>query len=125
MILFSFTVYAFLNLRQEHHLLLEKLSALEKRVIVGGVDLLAKAEEQEKLLEESNNELEERRKRAEQLRRELEEKEVEPTHAERGDFYHNLPTIHVCKCVLNSKSGWTLRRNTPVYKRRLKARPKN
>jgi len=66
----------FLYLRQEHHLLLEKLSALEKRVIVGGVDLLAKAEEQEKLLEESNNELEERRKRAEQLRRELEEKEV-------------------------------------------------
>lgn len=43
---------------------------------MGGVDLLAKAEEQEKLLEESNNELEERRKRAEQLRKELEEKEV-------------------------------------------------
>ncbi|TRY81286.1 hypothetical protein DNTS_012122 [Danionella cerebrum] len=65
-----------LKAQQEHHLLLEKLSALEKRVIVGGVDLLAKAEEQEKLLEESNNELEERRKRAEQLRRELEEKEA-------------------------------------------------
>lgn len=62
--------------RQEHQSLLEKLSALEKKVIVGGVDLLAKAEEQEKLLEESNMELEERRKRAEQLRRELEEKEV-------------------------------------------------
>ena len=45
-------------------------------MIVGGVDLLAKAEEQEKLLQESNNELEERRRRAEQLRRELEEKEV-------------------------------------------------
>lgn len=68
--------WAFQNVRQEHHLLLEKLSALEKKVIVGGVDLLAKAEEQEKLLEESNNELEERRKRAEQLRKELEEKEV-------------------------------------------------
>lgn len=63
-------------LRQEHQSLLEKLSALEKKVIVGGVDLLAKAEEQEKLLEESNMELEERRKRAEQLRKELEEKEV-------------------------------------------------
>ncbi|KAJ0003052.1 hypothetical protein NQD34_008201 [Periophthalmus magnuspinnatus] len=63
--------------RQEHHRLLEKLSGLEKRVIVGGVDLLAKAEEQEKLLEESNNELEERRRRAEQLRKELEEKEQE------------------------------------------------
>ncbi|XP_012506767.1 PREDICTED: kinesin-like protein KIF3A [Propithecus coquereli] len=63
--------------KQEHQSLLEKLSALEKKVIVGGVDLLAKAEEQEKLLEESNMELEERRKRAEQLRRELEEKEQE------------------------------------------------
>ncbi|XP_061090698.1 kinesin-like protein KIF3A isoform X2 [Conger conger] len=66
-----------LKAQQEHQLLLEKLLALEKKVIVGGVDLLAKAEEQEKLLEESNNELEERRKRAEQLRRELEEKEQE------------------------------------------------
>ncbi|KAE8614587.1 hypothetical protein XENTR_v10008229 [Xenopus tropicalis] len=63
--------------QQEHHSLLEKLSALEKKVIVGGVDLLAKAEEQERLLEESNFELEERRKRAEKLRRELEEKEQE------------------------------------------------
>lgn len=68
--------FSFLINRQEHQSLLEKLSALEKKVIVGGVDLLAKAEEQEKLLEESNMELEERRKRAEQLRRELEEKEV-------------------------------------------------
>ncbi|XP_055015502.1 kinesin-like protein KIF3A isoform X2 [Boleophthalmus pectinirostris] len=66
-----------LKAQQEHHRLLEKLSNLEKRVIVGGVDLLAKAEEQEKLLEESNNELEERRRRAEQLRKELEEKEQE------------------------------------------------
>ncbi|ELV11435.1 Kinesin-like protein KIF3A, partial [Tupaia chinensis] len=65
-----------LKAQQEHQSLLEKLSALEKKVIVGGVDLLAKAEEQEKLLEESNMELEERRKRAEQLRRELEEKEM-------------------------------------------------
>ncbi|XP_051024424.1 kinesin-like protein KIF3A isoform X2 [Acomys russatus] len=66
-----------LKAQQEHRSLLEKLSALEKKVIIGGVDLLAKAEEQEKLLEESNMELEERRKRAEQLRKELEEKEQE------------------------------------------------
>ncbi|XP_069620119.1 kinesin-like protein KIF3A isoform X2 [Ranitomeya imitator] len=63
--------------QQEHQSLLEKLSALEKKVIVGGVDLLAKAEEQEKLLDESNQELEVRRRRAEKLRRELEEKEQE------------------------------------------------
>uniref|UniRef100_A0A3B3RZ71 Kinesin-like protein n=1 Tax=Paramormyrops kingsleyae TaxID=1676925 RepID=A0A3B3RZ71_9TELE len=66
-----------LKAQHEHLLLLEKLSALEKKVIVGGVDLLAKAEEQERLLEESNNELEERRRRAERLHRELEEKEQE------------------------------------------------
>lgn len=45
-------------------------------MIVGGVDLLATAKEQEKLLEESKIELEERRKRAEQLHHELAEKEV-------------------------------------------------
>lgn len=45
-------------------------------MIVGGVDLLAKAEEQERLLQESNKELEERRQRAEQLHKELSEKEV-------------------------------------------------
>ncbi|KAM3924405.1 kinesin-like protein KIF3A isoform 1-T1 [Leptodactylus fuscus] len=66
-----------LKAQQEHQSLIEKLSALEKKVIVGGVDLLAKAEEQEKLLEESNQELEERRRRAEKLRKELEEKEQE------------------------------------------------
>ncbi|XP_077466000.1 kinesin-like protein KIF3A isoform X2 [Stigmatopora argus] len=66
-----------LKAQQEHHLLREKLSALEKKVIVGGVDLLAKAEEQEKLLDESNSELEERRQRAEHLRKELEVKEQE------------------------------------------------
>ncbi|XP_053573158.1 kinesin-like protein KIF3A isoform X1 [Bombina bombina] len=66
-----------LKAQQEHQSLLEKLSTLEKKVIVGGVDLLAKAEEQEKLLDESNLELEQRRKRAEKLRKELEEKEQE------------------------------------------------
>uniref|UniRef100_A0A3P8WGA3 Kinesin-like protein n=1 Tax=Cynoglossus semilaevis TaxID=244447 RepID=A0A3P8WGA3_CYNSE len=50
-----------LKAQQEHQLLQEKLTALEKKVIVGGVDLLAK----------------ERRRRAEQLRKELEEKEQE------------------------------------------------
>lgn len=77
-----------LKAQQEHQSLLEKLSALEKKVIVGGVDLLAKAEEQEKLLEESNMELEERRKRAEQLRKELEEKEQERLDIE--EKYTNL-----------------------------------
>uniref|UniRef100_A0A8C8DI21 Kinesin-like protein n=1 Tax=Oryzias sinensis TaxID=183150 RepID=A0A8C8DI21_9TELE len=67
---------------QERHQLLEKLEKLEKNVIVGGVDLLATAKEQEKLLEESKIELEERRRRAEQLQQELEEKEQEHLHRE-------------------------------------------
>lgn len=66
-------------LREEHQLLLAKLSKLEKKVIVGGVDLLANAEEQERLLQESNKELEERPQRAELLRKELAEKEVKTT----------------------------------------------
>lgn len=72
---FFFNVFC-ASRREEHQLLLAKLSKLEKKVIVGGVDLLAKAEEQERLLQESNKELEERRQIAELLRKELAEKEV-------------------------------------------------
>jgi phage-related minor tail protein len=43
---------------------------------VGGENLLEKAEEQERLLEESAKELEERKQKEEQLRKQLEEKEV-------------------------------------------------
>lgn len=126
--------------RQEHHLLLEKLSALEKKVIVGGVDLLAKAEEQEKLLEESNNELEERRKRADQLRRELEEKEVRDSHCStflslvKFSSCHNLfysglfsdaQYVSFPFVYYNSKNAWTSKKNTPVCRRRLKGRPRN
>lgn len=53
-----------------------KLAAIEKKIIVGGENLLEKAEEQEKLLEQSAKELEERHAKYEQLRRQLEEKEV-------------------------------------------------
>ncbi|KAI8503019.1 Kinesin-like protein kif3a [Branchiostoma belcheri] len=65
------------SLTQEHDALVEKLKSIEKKVIVGGVDLLQKAEEQEKLLEESAHELAERKAKEEQLRRELEEKAAE------------------------------------------------
>lgn len=84
---------------------------------MGGVDLLAKAEEQEKLLQESNNELEERRRRAEQLRKELEEKEVKidktkkktvgysqkiPQNIQTANYIKidQLTTIGVNRCVL-------------------------
>ncbi|XP_032811281.1 kinesin-like protein KIF3A isoform X1 [Petromyzon marinus] len=94
-----------LKAQQEHQALQEKLAALEKKVIVGGVDLLAKAEEQERLLEESNMELEERRKRAEKLRRELEEKEQERLDIE--EKYNSLQEEAAGK-TKKLKRVWTM-----------------
>ncbi|GAB1601161.1 kinesin-like protein KIF3A [Argonauta hians] len=62
---------------EEQHQLTQKLAVIEKKIIVGGENLLEKAEEQERLLEESACELEERKKREEELRKALEEKEQE------------------------------------------------
>ena len=62
--------------RQEHQQLQERLKAIERKVIVGGVDLLKKAEEQEKLLEESNAELQQRQQQEAALRKQIENKEV-------------------------------------------------
>ena len=45
-------------------------------LIVGGENLLEKAEERERLLEESAKELQERKSKEEELRKALEEKEV-------------------------------------------------
>ncbi|KAL0269802.1 UNVERIFIED_CONTAM: hypothetical protein PYX00_007412 [Menopon gallinae] len=55
----------------------EKLESLEKKVLLGGENLLEKAEAQEKLLEKSAKELEQRRKEEAQLKQALEEKEAE------------------------------------------------
>lgn len=49
---------------------------MEKKIIVGGENLLEKAEEQERLLEESAEELKRRNENQEKLRQQLEEKEV-------------------------------------------------
>ena len=54
----------------------EKLESLEKKVLLGGENLLEKAEAQEKLLETSAKELEQRRREEAQLKQALEEKEV-------------------------------------------------
>nr|CAD7429642.1 unnamed protein product [Timema monikensis] len=61
----------------EHEELREKLSNLEKKILVGGENLLEKAQLQEQLLEASARELEQRKKREEQLRQELQQKEAE------------------------------------------------
>ena len=62
--------------RDEQDVLNNKLAALEKKIIVGGENLLEKAEEQERMLEESAKELDERLKKEEELKKALQEKEV-------------------------------------------------
>lgn len=57
-------------------MLKDKLDNLQKKILVGGENLLEKAEEQEKLLEASAKELEQRLTREEQLHQQLQEKEV-------------------------------------------------
>ena len=54
-----------------------KLDALEKKIIVGGENLLEKSEEQERLLEESARELEDTISKEQQLRDQLLAKEAE------------------------------------------------
>ena len=51
--------------------------ALEKKIIVGGENLLEKAQEQEKLLEESAKELEDTVEKESEIRKAMEEKEAE------------------------------------------------
>lgn len=68
--------------------MLEKLKALEAKVMVGGENLLEKAELQEKLLAASEQELQERRKRQLQLKIELEKKQAEILQIE--ESYENL-----------------------------------
>lgn len=63
--------------QQEHEQLQERLKTIERKVIVGGVDLLKKAEEQEKLLEQSNAELQQRQQQQDELRKQIEDKEAE------------------------------------------------
>lgn len=57
-------------------MLSEKLKSIESKIIVGGVNLLEKAEEQAKLLEESEKQLEKQKAKREQIRKKLDEKEV-------------------------------------------------
>lgn len=70
------------GIRTDHDSLLQKLQGLEKQIIIGGENLLEKAQEQEKLLEESSKELEERKKKEIELKKALEEKETERLNIE-------------------------------------------
>ncbi|KAG8155926.1 hypothetical protein JTE90_002834 [Oedothorax gibbosus] len=70
------------GIKTDHDSLLQKLQGLEKQIIIGGENLLEKAQEQEKLLEESSKELEERKKKELELKKALEEKESERLNIE-------------------------------------------
>lgn len=63
-----------MSMQEERNRLAEKLSILQNSIIVGGENLLEKAEEQQHLLEESQRELELRRAEKEKLRKILEDK---------------------------------------------------
>lgn len=63
--------------QDEQAALSTKLQALEKKIIVGGVNLLEKAEEQQRLLEESAKELEQQHEREAVIKEKLQAKEAE------------------------------------------------
>ncbi|KAK3728942.1 hypothetical protein QZH41_016806 [Actinostola sp. cb2023] len=65
-----------LEAQEEHNKLQDKLKAIESKIIVGGVNLLEKAKEQEDLLEASAKELAERHARERELQKLIEEKEM-------------------------------------------------
>jgi kinesin family protein 3/17 len=58
-------------------MLAEKLAAIERNIIVGGENLLEKAELQSKMLEESEKQLEKQKAVQDKIKKQLEEKEVE------------------------------------------------
>ncbi|CAD5114686.1 DgyrCDS3731 [Dimorphilus gyrociliatus] len=83
----------------------DKLAQIEKKIIVGGENLLEKAEEQERLLEESAKELERRTAKQSQLRKQLEEKEQERLDIE--EKYSNLQEEAAGK-TKKLKKVWTM-----------------
>ncbi|KAG1676987.1 Kinesin-like protein KIF3A [Nymphon striatum] len=74
--------------QDEHNALVHKLQSMEKKIIVGGENLLEKAEEQERLLQESALELEKRKQKEEELRAALQLKAAERLDIE--EKYSNL-----------------------------------
>ena len=57
-------------------MLADKLAQIERKIIVGGENLLEKAELQAKLLEENEKKLEKQRAKAAEIKQKLDEKEV-------------------------------------------------
>ena len=75
----------------------QKLAALERKIIVGGENLLDKAEEQERLLEESAKDLEHTIVTEHKLREQLEAKQ-----AERLDIEEKYSSLQVKRITNNN-----------------------
>uniref|UniRef100_A0A914P1H3 Uncharacterized protein n=1 Tax=Panagrolaimus davidi TaxID=227884 RepID=A0A914P1H3_9BILA len=74
--------------KEEHQKLAEKLANIEKKLIVGGENMLEKAEKQAQLLEESNRELEKAKNNENELRKRLESRQAEHLNIE--EKYNSL-----------------------------------
>jgi len=74
--------------RSEHELLAKKLALIESRLLIGGENMLEKAEEQARLLQKSQDELEKSRKNQHQLKKAIEERLAERVDME--ERYSNL-----------------------------------
>lgn len=85
---------------------MNKLKSLQKKVIVGGENLLEKAEAQQKLLEESQKELEERQHQEARLKKAIEEKEVSSESEPSGVL--SCETILDLRLLPSSETGVNL-----------------
>ncbi|CAI4232337.1 unnamed protein product [Auanema sp. JU1783] len=90
--------------RAEHETLKNKLNQIESKLIVGGENMLEKAEMQARLLEESNRELEDARNNESRLRDQLKEKTAAREDME--DRYSSLQEEAVAK-TRKLRRAWT------------------
>ena len=79
--------------RDEQRQLNKKLEAIERKIIVGGENLLEKAENQAVLLEQSEKELEKQRLKQKNLKQTITEKEVNIWFAITSNFYFSFRDI--------------------------------
>jgi len=91
--------------QDEQKKLQQKLKSVESKLIVGGVNLLEKDAEQQRLLDESAKELEARHQREAELKKKLEEQEAEKIDIE--EKYANLKEEAAGK-TKKLKKVWTM-----------------
>lgn len=82
---------------------MKRIEALQGRIIVGGENLLEKAEAQEKLLEQSAVELRRQEQRAEQLHQRLKQKEEERINVEEK---YNTLQVRYNEHKYSHQLGW-------------------